>query len=98
MSVDQTTVAGVARANSLDRLEIAVHCPVDGRHVGSVPDWGQAEIAEISAELRAAQSAWESLGPRGRSAHLLRWLDWLLDNERRVLTLVQAETGKSWAD
>jgi acyl-CoA reductase-like NAD-dependent aldehyde dehydrogenase len=52
----------------------------------------------MAARLRSAQPAWEALGARGRSIHLLRWLDWLLDNERRILTLVQQETGKSWAD
>jgi acyl-CoA reductase-like NAD-dependent aldehyde dehydrogenase len=48
--------------------------------------------------LRGAHPRWEALGARGRKAHLLRWLDWLLDNENRLLTLVQQETGKSWAD
>lgn len=83
---------------SLDQREILVRCPVDERRLGTVPDLGELEIADICAKLRAAQPEWESLGPRGRSSHLLRWLDWLLDNERRLLTLVQAETGKSWAD
>ncbi|OCB17821.1 aldehyde dehydrogenase family protein [Mycobacterium intracellulare] len=87
-----------SRAEALDRPEIIVCCPADGRQVGSVPELGQAEIAAVAAELRAAQPAWEALGPRGRNAHLLLWLDWLLDNERRLLTLIQSETGKSWAD
>ncbi|QEN12948.1 aldehyde dehydrogenase family protein [Mycolicibacterium sp. ELW1] len=78
--------------------EIAVHCPADGRCVGSVPAVGPLEVAATATRLRAAQPEWEDLGPRGRSAHLLRWLDWLLDNEHRILALVQSETGKSWAD
>ncbi|MCE3550828.1 aldehyde dehydrogenase family protein [Pseudonocardia sp. RS11V-5] len=75
-----------------------VHCPADGRLVGSVPAQGPAEVGAAAAALRAAQPAWEALGPAGRSRHLLRWLDWLLDNERRILELVQAEAGKSWSD
>ncbi|HTY29022.1 MAG TPA: aldehyde dehydrogenase family protein, partial [Mycobacterium sp.] len=78
--------------------EISVHCPADGRLVGTVADMGSAEIAEVCAALRRAQPAWEALGPAGRATWLLRWLDWLLDNERRLLEMVQAETGKSWAD
>ncbi len=81
-----------------ERPPIAVRCPADGRDVGTVPDLGRDDIAAICADLRRAQPQWEALGPHGRSAHLLRWLDWLLDNERRLLTLVQQETGKSWAD
>jgi acyl-CoA reductase-like NAD-dependent aldehyde dehydrogenase len=96
--MDQTTMGPAAGADPLDRPELTIRCPVDGRRVGSVPDLGQDEIAGVCAELRAAQPAWEASGPNGRSAHLLRWLDWLLDNERRLLTLVQHETGKSWAD
>jgi acyl-CoA reductase-like NAD-dependent aldehyde dehydrogenase len=97
--MDQTAVGPIAAtADSLTQPEITVRCPVDGRRLGSVPDQRQPEIAEICADLREAQPAWEALGPKGRSAHLLRWLDFLLDNERRLLTLLQAEAGKSWAD
>src|SRR6516162_10255260 len=98
MSMGQTTVGRVADADSVDRPAITIHCPVDGRPVGDVLDIGRDEIAATCAQLRLAQPAWEALGPLGRSAHLLRWLDWLLDNERRLLALVQAEIGKSWAD
>ncbi|MCX2711983.1 aldehyde dehydrogenase family protein [Mycolicibacterium sp. J2] len=86
-------------ASALDPAPaITVRCPGDGQVVGSVPDMDAEAVAVMARRLRAAQPAWEALGPRGRSAHLLRWLDWLLDNERRLLTLVQQETGKSWAD
>jgi acyl-CoA reductase-like NAD-dependent aldehyde dehydrogenase len=95
--MDQTML-GPVPLNGESSAELAVHCPVDGQLVGMVPDLGSDEVARTCAELRAAQPEWESLGPRGRSAHILRWLDWLLDNERRLLELVQAETGKSWAD
>lgn len=80
------------------RADIVVRCPADGRVVGTVPDLAAADVTALAARLRSAQPAWEALGASGRSVHLLRWLDWLLDNERRILTLVQQETGKSWAD
>lgn len=88
--------ATVAALNGV--AEITVRCPADGGFVGTVPDLGSAAVAEMAADLRSAQPGWQALGPRGRSAHILRWLDWLLDNERRLLTLLQQETGKSWAD
>lgn len=77
---------------------ITVRCPATGEVIGSVVETTAEEVAKRAAALRNAQPAWEALGPRGRSGYLLRWLDWLLDNERRLLTLVQRETGKSWAD
>lgn len=96
MSTDQS---GTALAAEADRpVEISVHCPADGRLVGRVATAGPVEIAAVCAELRQAQPAWEAAGPAGRRTWLLRWLDWLLDNEQRILELVQAETGKSWGD
>lgn len=83
---------------STHQAEITITCPADGRFVGAVPDMTTPEIDAVCADLRAAQPAWENLGARGRAAWMVRWLDWLLDNEWRVLELVQAETGKSWAD
>src|SRR5690349_2897471 len=95
-AADGPTGGPIDRAAPGARLD--VHCPVDGRLVGSVPAQGPAAVAATAAALRAAQPEWEALGPAGRSRHLLRWLDWLLDNERRILELVQAEAGKSWSD
>ncbi|WP_051341922.1 aldehyde dehydrogenase family protein [Pseudonocardia spinosispora] len=93
-----TTTDGPAAPGETSRRDIVVRCPADGRVVGSVPDLDPAAIGAEAARLRAAQPDWEALGPKGRSAHLLRWLDWLLDNEQRLLEMVQAEAGKSWAD
>ena len=90
MTLDHSAVAGAAEV-------ITVRSPATGQVVGSVPDMTGAAVAEACADLRRAQPSWEALGPRGRSAHLLRWLDWLLDNERRLLTLVQQETGSGSA-
>lgn len=77
---------------------IVVRSPATGEVVGEVPAMTAGEVARLCADLRAAQPAWEALGPRGRNEYLLRWLDWLLDNEQRLLAMVQQETGKSWAD
>src|SRR5438105_10380448 len=78
--------------------EVAVTCPADGRVVGRVPDMGPDEVNAIAARLRQAQPAWEEMGPERRSRHLLDWLDWIFDNESRILELVQAESGKSGGD
>ncbi|WP_370500894.1 aldehyde dehydrogenase family protein [Mycolicibacterium sp. jd] len=91
-------VSGTLGKDSSAPEVITVRSPATGEVVGSVPDMTEGAIGEMCADLRRAQPAWEALGPRRRSAHVLRWLDWLLDNERRLLTLVQRETGKSWAD
>lgn len=77
---------------------VEVRNPADGSVAGHVPDMTPDDVAALAASLRAAQPEWEALGPRGRARHLLAWLDWLMDNDQRILGLVQSESGKSWGD
>ena len=77
---------------------IEVRSPADRRVVGTIPVLDSAQVHALASGLRAAQPAWEALGPDGRAKVLLRWADWLLDNERRLAELVQAESGKAWND
>jgi acyl-CoA reductase-like NAD-dependent aldehyde dehydrogenase len=93
-----TATAGPVRDLGTTAARITVRCPADGRIVGSVPETSAAQVHEVAARLRAAQPAWEELGPTGRKKHLLRLLDWLLDNEKNLVGLMQEETGKSWGD
>ncbi|WP_354702514.1 aldehyde dehydrogenase family protein [Paraconexibacter sp. AEG42_29] len=73
-------------------------CPANGAVAGSLPNMAASEVTALAADLRAAQPAWEALGPDGRATYLYKWLDWIMDNERRLLELVQSESGKSWGD
>ena len=93
-----TTRLQVARSDKPSDGVITVQCPADGRVVGSVPDMSAARVHDVAAALRSAQPAWEDLGPDGRARHLLRLLDWVLDNEARLIGIMQEETGKSWGD
>lgn len=72
--------------------------PADGTRVGTVPDLSGADVQALADSLRAAQPAWEALGPKARAGHLLRWLDWIVDNKDHLLGLVHKEAGKSWGD
>ena len=89
-----TTISAPASANG----RIEVRSPAHGRVVGSIPVLGTEQVHELATQLRAAQPAWEALGPDGRAKFLLRWADWLMDNERRLAELVQSESGKAWND
>ena len=85
---------GVAR----DDATIEVRSPADGRLVGTVPKHDAGAVGALAAELRTAQPAWDDLGPDGRRRVLLRWVDWVLDHDRRLGELAQAESGKAWGD
>jgi len=75
-----------------------VRNPADGTVVGTVPDMSAAEVAAMADRLRAAQPAWAAMTPAARAKHLRRWLDWIVDNQDRILGLVHREAGKSWGD
>ena len=77
---------------------IEVRCPADGRIVGHAPDLGPAGVAAAAKQLRAAQPAWEALGPDGRAKHMRNFLNWILDNEDHLVGIMQEESGKSWGD
>ncbi len=77
---------------------IDVHCPADGRFVASVPDEGAATVTDTVRRLRTHQSEWEALGPEGRAMWLRKLRDWLLDNEHRIIDVLQSETGKPRAE
>ena len=95
-TVEQQLSGNGRSATAADEVE--VRCPADGRLVGTVPEMGPTEVAEVAARLRKVQPQWEAIGPEGRAKHLLSWLDWILDNEARILELVRAESGKSSGD
>jgi len=80
------------------RVDIEVRSPADGRIVGTVADMSAADVHAVAQRLRASQPAWEAVGFAGRRAWLQRFRDWILDNEDRLLRLVQDETGKTWGD
>lgn len=92
----EMTRPGSERGSGSESFEIT--SPADGTVVGSLPVYGAGDVAEVAAQLRSAQPAWEDLGPEGRCRHLLSWLDWIMDNEQHLVELVQAESGKSWGD
>jgi acyl-CoA reductase-like NAD-dependent aldehyde dehydrogenase len=65
---------------------------------GVVAEHGPGHVAETAARIRAAQPAWEALGPEGRATWLRRYRDWLLDHDQELASLLQRETGKPWQE
>ncbi|MFI9387070.1 aldehyde dehydrogenase family protein [Kutzneria sp. NPDC052558] len=81
-----------------ERELLDVRNPADGRVVGRVPNEGPKVVADAVTALRAAQTAWEALGPKGRGVWLGKLRDWLLDNESRLTDVLQSETVKPRAE
>ncbi|MGB5795285.1 MAG: aldehyde dehydrogenase family protein [Mycolicibacter algericus] len=77
---------------------IEVRSPAGGHVIGSVPNQDADEVGSAIAALRAAQPRWAQLPVAERVRWLIRYRDWLLDNEYRLAKLLQSETGKPWAE
>lgn len=82
--------------HNLDAVE--VFNPANGELVGTVADMSTDEVTTLAERLRGAQPGWDAIGPAARARHLLRWLDWIVDNQDHLLGLVHREAGKSWGD
>ncbi|WP_108921790.1 aldehyde dehydrogenase family protein [Mycobacterium montefiorense] len=96
MSLNTTDRRGQTEPDA--RQEVVVKCPATGDIVGRVPVSTTAEVKSLADRLRAAQPAWQQMGVAGRAEWLGKWRDWMLDHRDDVLTPLQLETGKSWAD
>jgi acyl-CoA reductase-like NAD-dependent aldehyde dehydrogenase len=94
-TVEHTRKAGT---ETTEPDKVDVFCPADGRLVGSVPNQSRDEVAAAAEALRRAQPQWEAIGPDGRAKYMFAWLNWIFDNEDRILQLVQDESGKSAGD
>jgi acyl-CoA reductase-like NAD-dependent aldehyde dehydrogenase len=88
--------SGTRAAGDGDSFE--VHRPADGSVIRSVAVDPPARVAEVVAEVRAAQPEWEAIGFAGRRRWLERLRDWILDNQDALDDSMQAETGKVRAD
>lgn len=93
-----TELTGAVDETIEGRPRIVVRSPADGRIVGSVADMTTDEVRAVAERLRRAQPHWAELGFAQRRMWLGRFRDWILDNEDRLLRLVQRETGKTWGD
>jgi acyl-CoA reductase-like NAD-dependent aldehyde dehydrogenase len=93
------TRIGAPEVHGADDLpSIPVDNPATGETIGSVPILGTAQLSELAARARVAQSAWEGLGFAGRAKVMLRAQKWMIDNAERVIGSVMRESGKTWED
>ena len=92
----ETAIDGEGRFAAAGSFD--VHRPVDGSVIRTVAIDSQAQVAETVARARAAQPAWEAIGFDGRRRWMEELRDWILDNQDRLDSMMQEETGKVRAD
>lgn len=76
-------------------LRHATYAPFDGSPVGDVPVCSPHDVGTAVVTARGAQRDWAGKPVAERRAVIRRFRDLLLERERDVLDMVQAESGKS---
>jgi succinate-semialdehyde dehydrogenase/glutarate-semialdehyde dehydrogenase len=72
--------------------------PATGAVVGNYPVHTEADVAQVVAQARAAQTWWDELGFAGRKPYLRRWLKWLALHCDEVYEIGHAETARPRPD
>ena len=90
-------------ANLLDGYSITgdglvVDNPATGKHLATVHDYSNSEVASCVAAATAAFPAWSKKTAKERSAILRRWFDLMLAHQEELAQLITAECGKPLAE
>lgn len=74
---------------------LEVRCPFDGSLVGTVPTATEEDVDAAVRSARTAQRAWARVNPRQRARIIATFARLVLDEEERILDLIQQESGKN---
>jgi aldehyde dehydrogenase (NAD+) len=86
-------IGGAWRASAAaERLESID--PATGKHLASLAQAGEADIAAAVAAAREAQPGWDELGGHGRARHLYALARLVQRNSRLLATLETIDNGK----
>ena len=78
--------------------QIAVENPATGAVIDRVADMDAGGVRALARVARGAQPGWAAAGFAARSAVLKRMSGWLSANADRVISVICAETGKTYDD
>jgi acyl-CoA reductase-like NAD-dependent aldehyde dehydrogenase len=74
---------------------VAIHNPTNGKKIYELPQLSAEAVSDAVAKARTAQKDWNDSSPASRAAILLRTHDLLMENQARLIDLLQLETGKA---
>ncbi len=75
-----------------------VNNPADGSVLGTVPEFGTAEVRRAIEAAAAAFASWRARKAKERSAILRRWFELCLENREDLATILTLEQGKPIAE
>ena len=77
--------------------QVTIVNPATGKKIYDLPQLSVGQVAKAVADARLAQPAWASVDVKVRAKALGRLHDLMLENQDKLMDLLQLETGKSRA-
>lgn len=77
--------------------QVTIVNPATGKKIYDLPQLSVAQVAKAVADARLAQPAWASVDAKIRAKALYKLHDLMLENQDKLMDLLQLETGKSRA-
>jgi acyl-CoA reductase-like NAD-dependent aldehyde dehydrogenase len=75
--------------------QVTIVNPATGKKIYDLPQLSVGQVAKAVADARLAQQSFAAMGVKARAAALFRLHDLLLNNQDKLMDLLQLETGKA---
>ncbi len=95
--MSEISIAGLLAHLGKTETTVAVINPSTGKKIYDLPQQSASQVAGAAAEARQTQISWAETSVRDRAQILLQLHDLMLQEEDKLLDLLQLETGKARA-
>jgi succinate-semialdehyde dehydrogenase / glutarate-semialdehyde dehydrogenase len=93
--MSETSISALLAHLSSGDQTVAIVNPTTGKRIYDLPQQSAGDVVLAVASARAAQKSWNAVSPTQRQQILLRLHDLMLENQDRLIELLQLETGKA---
>ena len=93
--MSETSIPALLAHLSSGDKTVAIVNPTTGKRIYDLPQQSAGDVVLAVASARAAQKSWNAVSPAQRQQILLRLHDLMLENQDRLIELLQLETGKA---
>ena len=95
--MSETSIAALIKHLGATATTIGIANPNTGKVFYELPQHNAEQVATAVAAAREAQKAWGQTKPKDRAAFLYRLHDLILEEQDKLMDIVQLETGKARA-
>jgi succinate-semialdehyde dehydrogenase/glutarate-semialdehyde dehydrogenase len=93
--MSETSIPALLSHLSSGHATVAIINPTTGKRIYDLPQQSATEVFAAVDDARKAQPSWQAVSPKQRQEILLGLHDKLMQNQERLIELLQLETGKA---